>query len=125
MPRPFVGTLGLLGTFLLLSMIALAQPTPEEPKSPVSNEAKGTFSTMVTTTRRASVGLINAEPAIGASAQILYALISELPVNQPRSNVYNGSKVTIRNDSCVGFIGVVRGKKRCPPCYSQRLTFFL
>jgi hypothetical protein len=40
MPRPFVGTLGLLGTVLLLSMIALAQPTPEEPKSPVSNESE-------------------------------------------------------------------------------------
>jgi len=24
-----------------------------------------------------------------------------------------------------GFSGVVRGKKRCPPCYSQRLTFSL
>ena len=40
MPKPFVGTLGLLGTFLLLNMIALAQPTPEEPKSPVSNESE-------------------------------------------------------------------------------------
>jgi hypothetical protein len=40
MPRPFVGTLGVLGTVLLLSMIALAQPTPEELKSPVSNESE-------------------------------------------------------------------------------------
>jgi hypothetical protein len=40
MPRPFVGTLGVLGTVLLLSIIALAQPTPEESKSPVSNESE-------------------------------------------------------------------------------------
>ena len=49
---------------------------------------------MVTTTPPASVGLINAGPAIGAE-QILFALISALPVSQPRSNVWNGSKVTI------------------------------
>jgi hypothetical protein len=39
MPRHFVGTL-VFGTVLLLSMIALAQPTPKEPKSPVSNESE-------------------------------------------------------------------------------------
>ena len=40
MSRPFAATLGLLEVVLLLSMIALAQPTPEEPKSPVSNESE-------------------------------------------------------------------------------------
>ena len=40
MPRPFVGTLGLLEVGLLLSMTASARRTPEEPKSPVSNESE-------------------------------------------------------------------------------------
>jgi hypothetical protein len=67
---------------------------------------------MASTTGRASLGLINAGPAIEKSAQILFAPTSALPVSQPRSNVWNGSKVTIKSDTCVGFSGVVRGKKR-------------
>ena len=40
MPRPFVGTLGLLEVVLLLSMTASARRIPEDPKSPVSNESE-------------------------------------------------------------------------------------
>jgi hypothetical protein len=49
-----------------------------------TSRLKSTFSTMATTTVRASVGLINAGPAIGTSAQISFALTSELPASQPR-----------------------------------------
>jgi hypothetical protein len=42
MPRPFVGTLGLLGTVLLLSMMASAQQTPET-KSPVNEIERHIF----------------------------------------------------------------------------------
>jgi hypothetical protein len=40
MPKPLAATLGLLEVVLLLSMTASAQRTPEEPKSPVSNESE-------------------------------------------------------------------------------------
>jgi hypothetical protein len=40
MPITFVTSFGPLGVVLLLSMIALAQPTTEEPKPPVSNESE-------------------------------------------------------------------------------------
>jgi Cytochrome c len=68
---------------------------------------------MLIRTARASVGLINAAPAIGASAQILFSPTSALPVSQRRrSNVWSGSRVTIRSDCCTGFSSVVRGKER-------------
>jgi hypothetical protein len=40
MPRPFAATLGLLEVVLLLSVAASAQRTPEQTKSPVSNESE-------------------------------------------------------------------------------------
>jgi hypothetical protein len=85
MATSFATSFGPLGVVLLLSVPASAQQAPEETKSPVSNESA--FLTMATTTERAPVGLINAGPAIEASAQILFALTSELPVSQLTSNV--------------------------------------
>jgi hypothetical protein len=66
---------------------------------------------------------------------------SDLPVQQPTRfdlivDLATGWKIWSNEDLItlgiawrgqfvVGFSGVVRGKKRCPPCYSQRRTFSL
>jgi hypothetical protein len=87
MPITFATSFGQLGVILLLGVTASAQNTPEEVQKPLFKEIERQFPTMVTTTPPAPVGLINAGPAIGTSAQKLFALTSGLPVSQPRSNV--------------------------------------
>ena len=108
MPITFATSFGPLGVVLLFGATAPAQNTPEETKKPLSKEIERHVSNYGDhDCHLHPVGLINAGPAIGGAEQILFALISALPVSQPRSNVWKGSKVTIGNDTCAGFSGVV------------------
>ena len=125
MPRPFAGTLGLLEVVLLLSMTASAQRTPEEPKSPVSNESErhvSNYGDQDSTCIRWTDKCRTCNRSI--SADIVCSNIG-IACQPAEVECLERQQRKIRSDTCVGFSGVVRGKKRCGQLAHCREVFFI
>ena len=90
--------IGLMVIVLLGRTTASAQRTAEQIESPASNRIEKHVHNYGDIDNTCIRGLTNAASVLGAPAEILSARISELPVNQPKSNVWSEVRMPRKSD---------------------------